>query len=206
MNRMIFFIAIILGSMLFQACGGSSKKDKEGYTRWAEKDNGVLRKTKTINNISYSLQFVTCEYQAIKNTKLTNNTSDSIISKDINTCKKDGSQYSFVLVIAPVNKTTDLIAAKSKSEEEAMAMKDYMQFEIGTDLKMTTEFGDIACGMVYYEDMYGLSPNHTFNIVFDCPKETNKKLKVSFYDRLFGGGLMNFSFDMEKIENTILVI
>jgi hypothetical protein len=191
---------------LLYACGTSPKKDKEGYTRWAEKDNGALRKTRVINHISYSLQYITCEYQAIKNAKLNNQLNDSLLKEQIKTCKNNHGQYSFVMVIAPEDKATDLIGAHATSEQEALAIKNYLQFEIGADLKMSTDLGDVPCSMVYYEEMYGLSPNHTFNILFDCPQRTGDKVKISFYDRVFGGGIMNFTFSLNTIENTTLVI
>jgi hypothetical protein len=205
-HRLFIYSSIISGVIFCSACETSAKKDKESYSQWAEKDNGSLRKTKIINNVSYSMQFITCEYQAIKNAKLSNVISDSVITNEISICKKSKGQYNFVLVISPTDNSTDLILEKTKSEQEALAVKNYMHFEIAADLKMSTKKGDIPCAMVYYEDMYGLSPNHTFNIVFDSEGDLGKKLKVSFYDRIFGGGLINFSFDMEKIENTTLVI
>jgi hypothetical protein len=201
----VLFLTFV-GLIFISSCDSPLQKDKGEYIRWAEKNNGALRKQKEIKQVCYSLQLVTCEYQILKNARMNHCLRDSTISKQIDACKNEDYQYSFVLVISPVDKKTDLILSNAKSEQEALEIRDYMQFEIGADLKMCTDIGDIPCAMVYYEDMYGLSPNHTFNIVFDSPKAINNKLKISFYDRMFGGGLMNFSFDMETIKKTTLVI
>lgn len=188
------FNIISLGLLICLAsCSDNKSAEKESYSdlqfRYYNLEKAGWRSknyTQQIKDIKYSATEVPIQYYILRGRQGANLTEiDSIYQSN-----KKERVFEFVL---QEENEKDLLKGGYTSLDYTKAL-EYMSFQIQNDFKVVTSKNDtIPCIGAHYERNYNVAPYNKILLYF-TDINPNEKLQLLYNDRLFGNGLLKFSF------------
>lgn len=165
------------------------------FMAWCKNPESGLAKSKEIGDITFSLQYKPLPYIVCTEQKTENITDDVLKTQ---TQELDALEY-FDFKISLTESMGELIKYNLSSAEEYNARVNYLAFGIQDDLKLLSGKDTLTCELLHFERAYDVAPYATLLCAF--PKSSNKEKTFLYEDRLFGKGIIKFTFRQEEINN-----
>lgn len=164
LNKIFFYFGIIL---FFCSCKNN--------------ENSFMR-TKTINNISYNLQFCPKEENKKKS-------DDFIELADL---------FYYKLTISEENKASQKIA-ELYLQSNYNKLLYYVNQNIQSDFKTIVNKKELTPVQVYFESNNRITQKLVFLLAFEKPLEKDGDLTVEFNDNIFNNGKIKFKYDIKEL-------
>ena len=214
LNRNIGYLMVSFLSLFYFSCNSTgdeteeffgSEKSKSNlvltpgeYVRWVKKKENGLKKEKTIDDVTFSLQYKPYPYIVCMEEKK-ERFPDSLLNKRIS--ELDGMQY-FDLVISLKSSQGELLKYKIGSSEDYDKRVKYFAFEMQNDIKLVEKEDTLPCSLFHFERTYDVAPYCTFLLGFSLDKnKQNNEKTIILYDRMFDKGTVKFTFNKKEITN-----
>lgn len=203
---LLFFTACIM--FLINSCSGiagkdSSKKNTEQlapkeYVQWMQDIDNGIKKEKTIDDITFSIQYKPSEYIICIEEKK-DQLSDSIVKKkQEELC--DMEYYDFTIALAEAQ--GELLKHDLTTIAEYDERVQYFAFEMQKDIKLIEDGDTIPCSLFHFERTYDIAPYSKFLLGFVKGKNTEPEERIlTFYDKVFDKGLIKFTYTNEDFNN-----
>ncbi len=193
----ISFFCLVVVLISIVGCNFQSTLDAASYIKWIENENHGLRKTKTIGDIEYTLQYKPYEYIALYELK------NSIPSHElINKRVKEIEGMSYFNMRIKHKKGGDIVKYNTTNADEFFTRSSYFSFEMQYDIAMVSGQDTLPCALFHEVKNYGIAPFVDFVIAFDGIPErepTDKELIIQ--DRAFNNGLIKFHLAAKSFKN-----
>ncbi|HZK64304.1 MAG TPA: hypothetical protein VFC34_09170 [Puia sp.] len=168
------------------------------YVAWVRNIDNGLRKEKTIEDLTFSVQYKPYPYIVCLEEKK-NTLADSIVKNRISGL--DGMQY-FDLKIALNASQGELLKYKAGNSYEYDRRVKYFAFEMQKDIRLLDGTDTLPCALFHFERTYDVAPYSTFLLGFTPGKDARSEEKtLIFYDRTFGKGTVKFTFRNIELTN-----
>ena len=165
------------------------------FVKWVKSSH--LKKTKSIQEIEYSLNYLPTEYLVFNELK-TNKVSSTQL-ESVSESYNDMEYYELRLRVP-----TGLEVAKYKLGSSSYEDRiKYLSFELQNDIKAVIETSEeVKCVLSHFERTYNVSPYTT--ILLGFPKDNLAEAKertIVLEDKIFGNGIIKFHWTKEQINN-----
>lgn len=110
---------------------------------------------------------------------------------------------SFLIELKAKSFHDELLKYKLQDRSDYAARIEYFSFHANKDLRLITEEDTILCTQHHFERAYGIAPSIRLSIHFPYPERKliqSRLVKVEFFDRTFGQGIVNFAIDPNKLK------
>ena len=85
-----------------------------------------------------------------------------------------------------------------KNQSESFERLNYYVSNVKDDILLKTSSDTLSCQMHHYERVYHVGNTLSVMFIFDKTNE-KKERTIAFYDKVFGKGLITFTFTNEEI-------
>ena len=160
-------------------------------------DNGLL-KSKVIGEVTYSVKYKPVDYiisQELKGSSIDMNSYKQKYSE------LSGMQY-FDLRVEIDKQNGELLKYGLNTVDEYERRVKYLAFDINTDIQLIDGEDTLQCVMNHFERVYDIVPYATILLGFkDNGKSQLKEKTIVFHDKLFGKGIIKFTFLPSDLQN-----
>jgi len=158
---------------------------------WYESDKNPLRKKQVIGDIEYTCTYMTTDYFKARDIAAGSNEEDK---------SPDESEYYKVNI--KIKDGIEPLTYHAKDKTESFERINYLVSCVNDDILLISGAGDtLSCQLHHYERVYHVGNTLSVLFIFDKTKEEDTEKSIVFYDRLFGNGLLTFTFSKEETEN-----
>jgi len=176
-------------------CGCVNKKySKQDYIKFVLSNESGLSATQTFDGIKYNLQYLPTTFMVITENKEI--TTDSIKKAEEN---YNSLEY-FKLTLSAINDEKKSKFYFIQNPTEYNRFLQYVNSEFNSSVKLYSGDEKIDCVMSYCETGYRISPKLIFILGFTKPFKV-ENFKISFEDKIFENGIVNFLIERSDIEN-----
>jgi hypothetical protein len=210
--KTILFFSFI--TMLFTtSCTGISGKNKTAekgnntnneqlspkeYVQWLRDVNNGINKEKTIDDITFSIQYKPSEYIVCMEEKK-DQLSDSLLK---GRQKELTDMEYYDLTIGLASGQGELLKHDLKSTAQYEERVNYFAFNMQHDINLVEDGDTIPCGLYHFERTYDVAPYSKFLLGFVKGKHSKPKERtLAFYDKIFNKGLIKFTYTDEDFNN-----
>ena len=167
----------------------------EEFVDWCKDEENGLVKAKQLGEITYSLQYKPAEYVLC-----TEHGSNSLPADQVKLelSELDGLDY-YDFKIQLTDGSGELLKYKTASYQEYDARVNYMSFAMQNDLKLIAGEDTLGCKLFHFERIYDVAPYATLLLAF--PKARGNERTFMYQDKLFGKGIIKFTFTKEELSN-----
>lgn len=166
------------------------------YVKWIENPANGLKQDHEVKGVHFELQYKPVDY-IIANENAKNELSESFHQQ-----RKEKLGDLFYFSLSLKSGTQDLLMHNLDEEQEYYQRVNYYALDFQQDIKMLIGSDTLPCLMYQFENTYGVAPYIKMSLAFSGKKK-EQALKNNFsiliYDRVFGGGWLNYSFDNKKM-------
>jgi hypothetical protein len=202
----MFFSVLIM--LFITSCSGvdgtnGNRKNTEQlepkeYVQWLQDVDNGIKKEKTIDDITFSIQYKPSEYIACIEEKK-DQISDSILNEK-NEELSDMEYYD--LTISLTEGQGELLKHDLTSVAEYDARVQYFAFDMQQDIKLIEDGDTIPCSLYHFERTYDVAPYSKFLLGFVKGKNAEPGERIlTFYDKVFDKGLIKFTYTNEDLNN-----
>ncbi|MFZ5553167.1 MAG: hypothetical protein ACOZCO_08640 [Bacteroidota bacterium] len=167
------------------------------YVQWFKSAENPLRKSETVNELRYILEYRPAELTALQQLQ-----KESVTKAELDSAMKDmEGLVQFRMEIDVPGSGKEFLKHNLKNDTDYEPRVQYFAFEMQKDICALTEKGDtIPCAMYHFERSYGVSPVSVFLLGFS-ELEINGKLEVIVNEKIFANKTIRFVFDAAEIKN-----
>ncbi len=201
-NRLNILSSIVLVCILL-SCNNSLNNPSDYFKYLEAKENGIC-KTKRHNAVEIKTKLIPAEYLCFKD-------SNGNLNQAIEDSLMEFYKYniSFLVTIGP-NKNSDvefdLTSVGISNMEEYKERSELLNFQLKSFFKLVVnniEYEPVFCEM---ENVYGLTLDRKFNLVFSPVKDKDEFLVAKNYtlvynDELLKTGISKFKFKRQDLED-----
>ncbi len=173
--------------------------DPKEYISWFKDRYHDIAKQKTIQDISYSVNYLPVEYMVCNELK-----KEKVSAQELEALQKEyeGMEY-YELKIQALGHNDELAKYQLFSPQQYQERIKYMAFDMQKNIKLINDQNkESDCKLYHFERTYGITPHSTFLIGFS--KEdigiTNERTIV-INDQLFNKGLIKFNWTEQTLNN-----
>jgi hypothetical protein len=214
--RRVSHAAVFLWAVSVVSCnfsGGESAESSEAgkssnanlklspgeYVKWVKNKENGLRKEKTIDDVTFSLQYKPYPYIVCLEQKK-NTIADTLLKKRVS--EIDNMQY-YDLVISLKSAQCELLKYKIGSADDYQNRVKYFSFDMQHDIRLVDGGDTLPCALYHFERIYDIAPYCTFLLGFPLDKNhADAEKTLVYYDRIFGKGTIKFTYVKNEINNT----
>lgn len=161
------------------------------YMQYIENESNGLKVIKTIEEISYTVQFKPVEYVLLKENKSVDSKKEDI----------DGMQY-YTLSFSLKKSDKDILRYDLRDQNEYYERVNYFSFGLQRDVYLVEGKDTLECNLFNYVRSYGLSPRADFILGFDkADEKTIHDKLIVFEDKVFGGGIIKLKISEADIKD-----
>jgi len=187
---------------LLISCSNVAATSEDYYTYLEDEDNGVTR-TKIISDIRIKTKFLPPEYLCYQELKV----SENFVDRD-SVLENYKYNVTFLVSIGPSENAEEEfdvtkvgISNYDEFKERAMIMTFYM----GEFFQLKTDNGTYTPVFCEMENVYGLTYDRKFNIVFTPQNKkdeliSSESMTLVYNDELFNTGLSRYKFNKEDLD------
>lgn len=193
----IFFIACIT---ILYACSENVLKPM-AYIKWIEDPLNGLKISKTINELSFEVQYKPYDYiiaRELKKDRIKREEYEKIV-KEI-----EGMQY-YNFVIRVKDESGSVLKYKTSGEEEYNERLNYFLFNAQNDIYLIEDNDTLKCELYHFERNFGLAPYNTILCAFyegtSIDKKSLQDKVFVFNDKTFGYGLIQLPLAASSLRN-----
>ena len=220
MRRKLFFV--VFGSILFFSCsenkeqtnkgdniGGNSQTnenkisagqtvlDPAEYIEWMRNEDNGFRKEKTVDDLTFTVQYKTQEYIACIEQR-GDPLPDSILKRKSK--ELEGMEY-YDFKISMNDGAGELLKYKLETNQQYNDRVNYFAFGMQKDIVLMDGKDSIPCGLYHFERAYDVSPTAVVLLGFPASKKNNSDKTLIVYDRTFNKGTLKFMFKANELNN-----
>lgn len=185
--------------------GSSNSKGKsneqlppKAYVKWLQDVDNGIKKEKTIDDITFSLQYKPSEYVICMEEKK-DQISDSLLK--LKQAELSDMEY-YDLTISLAEGQGELLKHNLTTVSEYDERIKYFAFDMQQDIKLIEDGDTIPCSLYHFERTYDLAPYSKFLLGFMKGKNSEpKKRTLTFYDKIFNKGFIKFNYTDEDFNN-----
>ena len=190
--------------MLLPSCNDAGKTAESYYAFLEDEDNGLCV-TKEVIDLQIKVKYLPAEYLCYKELK-----GDSDAGELKNEIIEDYKyNASFLVTIGPSESSTekfDITRCGVNDMNEFNQRAQTLNFHMGNYFSLTFDGIELKPAFCEMENVYGLTPDRKFNVVFTPQENKNEiilasDMTLTYKDELFNSGLSKFKFFKEDIEN-----
>ena len=211
-----FIFAIMISIGLFQSCEDkvSEAKPVSGenteavifsdlemtpaeYIHWFKSSENHLRKSETIGDLRYTLEYRSPELLALQQLQ-----SENITQNDLDSAMKDmEGLVQFRLEIEVPSTGIEFMKHDLQDKADYEPRVKYFAFEMQKDISIINGTGDtLPCSMYHFERSYGVSPASVFLLGFSGIN-LNKDLEIIVTEKVFAKKEIRFVFNPKELKN-----
>jgi hypothetical protein len=166
------------------------------YVSWMRNPENGIRKEKQIEEIIYSVQYKTPDYIAC----IEADNKDSISPAKVT---DDGTEtiHYFDFKMTLENYEGEFLKHKLNSPAQYDSRVKYLAFGIEKDISLVEGGDTIPCTICHFERAYDVAPEATLLLGFVSKKKYLKKKEFIFHDKLFGKGIVKFTFTKDEMKS-----
>ncbi|MBL0048938.1 MAG: hypothetical protein IPP32_12675 [Bacteroidetes bacterium] len=167
--------------------------------RWVQNPENGLLKTKTIDNVIYSIQYKPIDYIICEELE-TESIKDSILVRNYK--ELEGMEY-FDFKIKLMDYEQEFLKYGINSQNEYQENVNYCAFKMQSDISLQNGNEIIPCALFHFERAYDASPEARFILGFEKPKDkVGENMTLVFEDKLFHKGIIKFNFNSLALKST----
>jgi hypothetical protein len=176
----------------------NKKLSPREYVQWLRDVNNGINKEKTIDDITFSIQYKPYEYITCMEEKK-DYLSDSLLKRE----KEElGDMEYYDITIALTKGQGELLKYNLTSASQYDERVKYFAFGMQHDINLVEDGDTIPCGLYHFERIYDVAPYSKFLLGFMKGKHSNPKERtLTFYDKVFNKGLIKFTYTDEDFNN-----
>jgi hypothetical protein len=170
--------------------------DAGSYVSWFRSQEHGFKKRKTLNDLTYFLQYKSPEYIALIESHGEGIKKDSVEKRS----KELQGLIYFDFSISLKGGQDELLKYQINSPADYQERVKYMSFDMQKDIKLVQDKDTISCGLYHFERIYDIGPYSNYLLAFDSKGiDLNKELTFVFNDKVFHNGLVKFTFSGGKL-------
>ena len=169
--------------------------DKQDYMDWCKKKGGSLKKTKELEDITFSLNYKPAELIACIE-EVTDKAKPDDLEKNID--ELDGLDY-YDFKIQITSGMGELLKYQVASSSDYDNRVTYCAFGIEKDIKMVEGNDTISCALFHFERAYDVVPYATFLVAFPKSKTPFAERTFIYEDKIFNKGIIKFTYTQEDL-------
>lgn len=176
-------------------CGGNLSPKE--YISWAHDEAHGLRKSKTLNNIRFEVQYKPAEYIIAMESK-----GKSIQKSQYDKRKKEleGMEY-FDFRIYPPEGYASIVLYGLSHPSESQSRLNYFSFGMQQDLSLEFESGRNSCKLYHFERASDMAPHRTFVLGFPRNPDSAPDLTFVYNGQEFNTGPVKLKFEQKDLSN-----
>lgn len=200
MERWGKVLCAVFLSLLITRCK-ETKLRTEQYINWIEDADNGLRVTKSIGEVTLSLQYKPMEYILAKE-QMQESMNGEEKEKRINEL---GNMQYYNLTYSLAGNSGDILKYNLGDASEYQERIYYFSFHMQEDIFMIEGNDTLPCELFHFERYYGLSPKLSFSLGFkNTGNKTDKQVIID--DNIYGSGPVKFIIALKDIQNIPLII
>ncbi|MGQ0829856.1 MAG: hypothetical protein ACT4ON_15825 [Bacteroidota bacterium] len=183
----------------FIAAKNAPVMEGQDYVAWVQDMENGFKKEKTIDDLTFSVQYKPYEYIVFMEEKK-DELPDTLVKRKME--QINDMQY-YNLKITLNESAGELLKYKLTSQQQYQQRVSYFSFDMQNDVQLVNGNDTLPCILYHFERAYDIAPSGTFVLGFPLSKnesqEEEKTLLV--YDRTFHKGLIKFTFRKKELRN-----
>jgi hypothetical protein len=169
----------------------------ENYITWVRNPQNGLVKTKTIDDLKFTVQYKPYEYIVCLEER-SDKVADTTMKRKVK--ELDGMQYYDLKILLKTNEG-ELLKSGINSMEEYDKRVKYFSFGMQNDIQLVDGKDTLPCVMYHFERAYDATPVCTLLLGFNKDNSNAAKPKTLLvYDRTFNKGLLKFTFTEKRLQ------
>src|SRR6185437_11027528 len=169
--------------------------EKQDYIDWCRKKENPLKKTKELQDITFSLKYKPAEYVAcMEESSGKANTND--VKKNAEDI--DGLDY-YDFKIQITSGQGELLKYQVASMSDYDSRVNYFAFGMEKDIKMIDGSDTLGCVLFHFERAYDVIPYATFLLAFPKGKSPLAERTFIYEDKVFNKGIIKFTYTTEDL-------
>lgn len=193
MKKALIYIVVLV---VFNACK-PGKLSPEKLVEYIEQPDNGLQVTRTIEDVSYKIQYRPYEYIAALEFLKQGQVDLGQILKEVK-----GLRY-FTFTMGSEEKQDDILKKGIPSMIEYNKRLEYYSYSAQNDFSLIEGKDTLPCVLYHFERSYNLTPDHRISLAFPEKKnsDTPSDLVLSYADKVLGTGRVNFCIEAKTINN-----
>ncbi|MFT5790939.1 MAG: hypothetical protein ACI9LI_000268 [Saprospiraceae bacterium] len=200
-NKSIWFLGGIFFLLVLMICGCSKSPQSlkpKNYINWLRKPENGLNKTKTINDLAFTMCYRTNEDVVVLNNKREEITKQ-LLEQELNDLGNELQYATFK--IARDNSNQSVLQVGNVSGDVYTKRIAYMSFDMQNDFYLIEGNDTLDCQLFHFVRNYELAPYVEFSLGFENSKNKIIQDKTFVYeDKLFNTGILKFTIDSKDIK------
>lgn len=167
------------------------------YVQWFKSEENHLRKSESVNELRYTMEYRSPELTALQQLQ-----SENVTRNELDSAIKDmEGLVQFRLEIDVPASGKEFMKHDLKSDADYEPRVKYFAFEMQNDIYILNDSGDtIPCAMYHFERSYGVSPVSVFLLGFSGI-DLKKDMEVIVHEKVFANKEIRFVFNATELKN-----
>lgn len=168
------------------------------YLAWVQDSENGFKKEKTIDNLTFSVQYKPYEYIICMEEKK-EELPDTLMKSKID--QINDMQY-YNLKIELNEGSGELLKYQLTSQQQYQQRVNYFSFNMQNDIQLVEGKDTLPCVLYHFERAYDIAPSSMFLLGFPLSKSKSQQEKtILVYDKTFHKGLLKFTFKKNELRN-----
>jgi hypothetical protein len=181
-------------SLLLYSCNKNELSGND-YIKHIDNESNNLKQTKSIEDLTYQLQYLPTEYLLLNEYK-TFDLSEKLVNAKL---KENDSLMYFKLRILGKNEIGEVLNYKTESSSDYYSRIEFLSYGFEENIILISGVDTLIPAIYHFERTYGVVPYLDFLFAFGTGKRKHKELSVVIDDKIFRNGLIKFNYS----ENTL---